>query len=453
MYHPTVTVSDGKLKGTTTFTWTVLNVNAPPVLDTPGNLINNENDLVSVQLTATDQDQDPLVFTASGLPPGLSISSSGLITGRLPYTAAGVYQVTATVSDGKTTRDVSFTWTVNNVNRPPDVLNPGTQTSDEGTTVSLPLSASDPDNDTPLTFSATGLPPGVSINPSTGAISGLLGYDLAASYTVSVTVKDPGGLSDTETFLWNITNVNRPPIARNDSTSVTQGKSVVINVLNNDEDPDRDPLTIDSVTQPPADQGTVTTNADGTLSYSASATFVGTTTFTYKIKDGKGGTATATVTVTVLSANKPPVCTAAYGGEIWPPNHKRFYIAPISGVTDPDGDKVSIEIRGITQDEVLDSTGDGNFSPDGYVQNGMAWIRAERNGLGNKMPGNGRVYEIFYTATDGKGGSCEGSVFWTVPHDQGQRAIAIDDGVRYDSTGKVPGTLDKTLIHQKSWRP
>jgi hypothetical protein len=144
---------------------------------------------------------------------------------------------------------------------------------------------------------------------------------------------------------------------------------------------------------------------------------------------------------------------AAYGGEIWPPKHKLFYLAPINGVSDPDGDAVTINIDAITQDEVLDSTGDGKFSPDGYVQGGQAWIRAERNGVGNKMPGNGRVYEIFFTATDAKGASCQGSVFWTVPHDQGQRATAIDDGVRYDSTGYIPGTINKAQIHQKSPQP
>ena len=154
-----------------------------------------------------------------------------------------------------------------------------------------------------------------------------------------------------------------------------------------------------------------------------------------------------------ITDNQAPVCVAT-GGEIWPPNHKRFYAAPISGVYDPDGGVPTIIITGIQQDELIDSTGDGQFSPDAQgVGTSTAWLRAERNGHGNKQKGNGRVYEIFFTATDDKGASCSGSVLWTVPHDRGQGATAIDDVIRYDSTGVVAGTRDKTQVHQKSPAP
>jgi hypothetical protein len=49
------------------------------------------------------------------------------------------------------------------------------------------------------------------------------------------------------------------------------------------------------------------------------------------------------------------------------------------------------------------------------------------------VSGNGRVYEIFFEASDGRGKSCTGSVKVGVPHDQG-RGPAVDDGRRYDST-------------------
>jgi hypothetical protein len=154
---------------------------------------------------------------------------------------------------------------------------------------------------------------------------------------------------------------------------------------------------------------------------------------------------------TIKSSNKPPTCSVATGGEIWPPNHKKFYAAPINGVKDPEGGPVTIVITGIWQDEPIDSDGDGQFSPDGQgVGTSTAWVRAERNGHQNKAAGDGRVYEILYKATDNKGASCTGSVFYTVPHDQGQRSTAIDSGVRYDSTGVIPGTRDKNQIHQNS---
>jgi hypothetical protein len=199
--------------------------------------------------------------------------------------------------------------------------------------------------------------------------------------------------------------------------------------------------------------------ADG-ITFSATRA-PGSTVGTYAITPAANGVALPNYNVTyvngvftIISDNKPPVCSAAYGGEIWPPNHKRFYAAPISGVTDPEGQAISIVVTGIWQDEQIDSDGDGQFSPDGQgVGTSTAWVRAERNGHQNRAAGDGRVYEILFRATDSKGAFCDGSVFWTVPHDQGQRSTAIDSGVRYDSTGVVPGARDKSQIHQKSPTP
>ena len=208
-------------------------------------------------------------------------------------------------------------------------------------------------------------------------------------------------------------------------------------------------LTVSSSGFLPADNITVSaTRASGEL--------VG----TYVITPAAAGAALGNYAVTYVTgvftilANQPPVCTAAIGGEIWPPNHKRFYAATVAGVTDPEGGALTILITGIWQDEVIDSTGDGKFSPDGQgVGTATAWVRAERNGHGNKAKGNGRVYEILFSATDNAGLKCDGSVLWTVPHNQGQGATAIDSGVRYDSTGVIPGAKNKSQIHQNSPQP
>ena len=83
----------------------------------------------------------------------------------------------------------------------------------------------------------------------------------------------------------------------------------------------------------------------------------------------------------------------------------------------------------MTQDEPVKSTGSGNTSPDAVIQAGAASVRAER--LDN---GNGRVYQIAFTADDGNGGSCTGAVTVGVPHSQKKGLTAIDDGQVYDST-------------------
>ena len=77
--------------------------------------------------------------------------------------------------------------TVTNV--PPDVVNPGSQTNAVSDTVSLAIEASDVKSDT-LTYNASGLPPGLSIGPTMGLISGALGASSVGDYTVTVEVSD-----------------------------------------------------------------------------------------------------------------------------------------------------------------------------------------------------------------------------------------------------------------------
>ena len=102
----------------------------------------------------------------------------------------------------------------------------------------------------------------------------------------------------------------------------------------------------------------------------------------------------------------------------------------VTGVTDPDGDNVSITIDRIWQDEPTNTTGDGNTCIDaGGVGTSEAWVRAERSGNFD-----GRVYDIYFTARDGRGGECTGVAKVCVPHDQGQGSTCGDDGKRYDST-------------------
>ena len=85
--------------------------NSVPVVTNPGAQSSTVGDSVSLQIAATDADSDPLTFSATGLPSGLSISTSGLISGS--PTVAGSYSVTVTADDGTDTGNAAFIWTVN----------------------------------------------------------------------------------------------------------------------------------------------------------------------------------------------------------------------------------------------------------------------------------------------------------------------------------------------------
>ncbi|HUL80025.1 MAG TPA: FG-GAP-like repeat-containing protein, partial [Vicinamibacteria bacterium] len=100
------------------------------------------------------------------------------------------------------------------------------------------------------------------------------------------------------------------PVARDDTASVRSGSSVVIPVLANDSDPQGDPLVVIRVGTP--SHGAAVLNANGTVSYTAQAGYVGVDSFDYTISDGRYGTARAIVTVTVTAppVNKPPTVDA-----------------------------------------------------------------------------------------------------------------------------------------------
>ncbi len=129
--------------------------------------------------------------------------------------------------------------------------------------------------------------------------------------------------------------------------------------------------------------------------------------------------------------NKAPNCSnvTAIPSSLWPPDHRLVAVA-VSGVTDPDpGDRVTVNITGVTQDEPTNGRGDGDTSPDAALRGNSVLLRAER-----AQQGNGRVYQIRFTATDTRGASCTGSVRVGVPPNMKPGTVAIDDGQVYDAT-------------------
>ena len=188
-------------------------------------------------------------------------------------------------------------------NLPPDAVD-DTASVDAGETVVIPVldNDTDPDGD-PLTVTSASATNGtVTVNPD-----GTLSYTPDDGYTgpdtITYSISDGNGGTDTAEVAVTVNTGNLPPDAVDDTASVDAGETVVIPVLDNDTDPDGDPLTVTSAS---ATNGTVTVNPDGTLSYTPDDGYTGPDTITYSITDGNGGTDTAEVAVTVNTGNLPP---------------------------------------------------------------------------------------------------------------------------------------------------
>src|SRR6185503_3133257 len=188
----TVSVSDGTSSAEQTFAWTVTNVNQPPTLTDVPDRTDPENTVIAIALAGADLDPETtLTYSATPLPAGVTINpATGQISGTLTYASAGSTTVTVSVSDGTASAEQTFAWTVTNVNQPPTLTDVPDRTDPENTLVSIALAGADLDPETTLTYSATPLPAGVTINPATGLISGTLTYASAGSSTVTVSVSD-----------------------------------------------------------------------------------------------------------------------------------------------------------------------------------------------------------------------------------------------------------------------
>ena len=190
--------------GSASFTWSVGSTSNTVTVTNPGSQSGTVGSATSLQISATDSASgQTLTYTASGLPAGLSINAStGLISGT--PTTANTYTVTVTATDTTgASGNTTFTWTVaSSTSNTVTVTNPGSQSGTVGTATSLQISATDSASGQTLTYTASGLPAGLSINASTGLISGT--PTTASTYTVTVTATDTTGASGNTTFTWTI---------------------------------------------------------------------------------------------------------------------------------------------------------------------------------------------------------------------------------------------------------
>ena len=252
-YTVTVVAIDAEgLSDSQTFTWTVADTLRPLTLPNPGTQSDPEGQGVLLPMTASDPDAGSITYSAMNLPGGMMIdANSGVIVGSIAYGDAassggsqtpGVYDVLVAAVDnlGRTTSQ-SFTWNVTSTYQQPTIADPGPQSNNEGGSVSLAVAAIDPEGNA-LTFSATGLPGGLSIDSATGLISGTVSYSAAETstagnplgqYTTVVTAVDDAGGSANLAIDWTIAHVQQPL-----ALTILTSSAANVGILTNSAAPD-----------------------------------------------------------------------------------------------------------------------------------------------------------------------------------------------------------------------
>jgi O-glycosyl hydrolase len=169
----------------------------------------NTNGTISVVVLNTGSSSDTVSYSLSGTgtPNGATVTpyltnasndiaaqattsvSGGAFTGTIPARSLETYVVgTSGTSGGNTVT----------------VTNPGNQTTATGTAVSLQVHATDSAAGQTLSYSATGLPAGLSISSSTGLISGT--PTRVGTSSVTVTATDTTGASGSASFTWTVSS-------------------------------------------------------------------------------------------------------------------------------------------------------------------------------------------------------------------------------------------------------
>ncbi len=150
---------------------------------------------------------------------------------------------------------------------------------------------------------------------------------------------------------------NRVPVAEDDTPDTDEDSIAAGNVLDNDSDPDGDPLTVIEVNGSAAAVGNAVTlalggrftlNADGTFAYDPTNAPIlqslqvgesATETVAHTISDGQGGADTAQVTLTITGVNDPPV---AGDDRAATAEDTAVTVAVLANDTDADGDALTV---------------------------------------------------------------------------------------------------------------
>ena len=288
--------------------------NTPPTA-TDNAFSTNEDASVAITLNGDDADGDVLEFL-------ITDPANGTLSGTAPeltYTPdadfSGTDSFSYRVSDGiASSNTVTVTLTVNGVNDAPTADAGNDQAVDEGSTVNLSGSGSDPDGDE-LSYSWVQVSgPDVSLSDAGTATASFTAPDVTGEQVVvlELTVSDGNGGSATDQVSVTASSVNTAPTATAQTVSVDEDDSVVITLSG--EDAENDALTFSVVTQP--SNGSLSGTAPN-LTYTPTADFSGADSFTFKANDGTADSTPATVEITVNAVNILPTAEAGDQQEVY----------------------------------------------------------------------------------------------------------------------------------------
>lgn len=329
----TIQDSQGRIS-TATVRITVLNGEPLAVTDTA---TTSEDKAVSIKVLSNDTDpnNDKLTVTAVAAPSKgtAAIGADGSITYTPALKFVGIDSFTYTINDGQG-HSATGTVSVTVVSGTPVAVDDTAATSlGKAVDISVLRNDSDPQNDT-LSVTAVTNP---LFGKATVGTGGVITYKPNSTFsgTDNFTYTASDGQGHTATANVQVTVSSGVPTAVDDTATTNQGVPVEVHVLDNDSDPESDPLSIVAVSVP--GHGTAVVGKSGIVTYTPSSGFYGLDAFTYTISDGQGHTDSAFVDVVVTGVNRAPTLANPVPDQANVPTQTFFrYTLSANTFTDPD---------------------------------------------------------------------------------------------------------------------
>ena len=301
---------------------------------------------------------------------------TGLAAGETADTAIDV-----TVGDGAgNTATATLTVTVTGSNDAPAAQNDTiTLKEDKETTAEVLANDSDPDGDE-LTVTLNNTPANGTAQATDGnQIKYIPDADFDGENTVTYTVSDGNGGTDTAEVTFDVTGVNDAPVANKDSFETGEGQTRTLDVLANDSDADGDTLQVTLKSTPT--EGSASITGDETIRYTADANASGTDTFTYSVRDGNGASATAEVSVVIDGDNVTPV---AQDDSFTVDEDTEATLDVLANDSDGDGDELDVTLTETPANATATAADDGTitFTPeaDFFGTNTLRYTVADPSG-------------------------------------------------------------------------
>ncbi len=215
-HNVVLTVSDGALSDTQSFTLTVNAGNSPPVFDSIAPTTATADQPYGYAIIGSDPDGDPLTISASGLPAWLGLTDNGDGTATLAGTPtagdAGASSIVLTLSDGAASDTQSFVLNIAGPNGAPVFNSFAPSVITAGQHYQYHILVTDPEGDA-LSISAPALPDWLSLSDNgdgAATLAGTPGVNDNGSYPISLLASD-GVNSVTQQFTLGVTGINHAP--------------------------------------------------------------------------------------------------------------------------------------------------------------------------------------------------------------------------------------------------